>query len=155
MESFFAQSYSYRYVLLVTMYLAIIMFVGQLSVTLTLTSPVDVTSGNTICPNTKVEFTCIAVRVTGLAWRRNSMDIDAFNVLSALGRREPVDPFITYLDMNTGDPANMTTRLVFNASDVMSDDTIDCITNRGGRTVTLSYQTKGTVMFMVLIPDGM
>ena len=119
------------------------MFVGQAPVSLTLTSPVDVTSGNTICPNTKVEFTCIAVSVTALTWRRNVMDIDSFNVLSALGRREPVDPFITFLDVNTGDPANMTTRLVFNASDVMSGDTVDCITNRGGRTVTLNYETEG------------
>ena len=73
------------------------------------------------------------------------MEINSFNVLSGLGRREQ-DPFIIYLDVNTGIPANMTSRLVFNASDVMSGDTINCITNRGGGTVTLSYQTKGTVM---------
>ena len=135
------------YVLLVTMYHygIVNLFVGQSSVTLTLTSPIDVTSGNTICPNTEVELSCIAVSVTALAWRRNGMDIDAFNVLSALGTFER-DPFITFLDVNTGDPANMNSRLVFNASDVMSGDTIDCITNRGGRTITLSYQTKSTVM---------
>ena len=112
---------------------------------MTLTSPVDVTSGNTICPNTKVEFTCIGISVTASTWRRNGMDIDAFNVLSGLGRREPVDPFITFLDVNTGDPANMTSRLVFNVSDVMSGDTIDCITSGGGRTVTLNYETIGRV----------
>ena len=59
------------------------------------------------------------------------------------------NPFTIFLDINTGDPANMTSRLVFNASDVMSGDTIDCITNRGGRTVTLSYQTKGTVIIIL------
>ena len=72
------------------------------------------------------------------------MEIETFNVLSALGRRE-LNPFITFLDVNTGDPANMTSRLVFNAGDVMSGDTIDCITNRGGGTVTLNYETIGTV----------
>ena len=57
------------------------------------------------------------------------------------------DPFSVFLDVNTGDPANMTSRLVFNASDLMSDDTIDCITNRGGRNVTLSYHTKGKIYY--------
>ena len=70
------------------------------------------------------------------------MEINSFNVLSDLGEREQ-DPFITFLDVNTGDPANMTTRLVFNVSDVMSGDTIDCMTNRDRRTVTLSYEIKG------------
>ena len=79
------------------------MFVGQSPVSLTLTSPgpVDVTSGNTICPNTEVELSCIAVGVSALTWRRNEMDIDSFNVLSELGRREQ-DPFTTFLDMNNG-----------------------------------------------------
>ena len=72
------------------------------------------------------------------------MEIDSFNVLSGLGKREQ-HPFITFLDVNTGYPANMTSRLVFNASDVMSGDTRDCTTDRGGRTVTLNYETIGTV----------
>ena len=123
------------------------MIVGQAPVSLTLTSPVDTTSGNTICPNTKVEFTCMGVSVTASTWQRNGMDIESFNVLSVLGRFEQ-DPFITFLDVNTGDPANMTSRLVFNVTDVMSGDTINCITDRGGRIVTMSYQTKGTVMII-------
>ena len=109
-----------------------------------MTSPGDVTSGNTICPNAEVELTCIGVSVTASTWRRNGVDIDSFNVLSGLGRREQ-DPFITFLDVNTGNPANMTSRLVFNVSDVMSGDTIDCITSDGGRTVTLNYETIGRV----------
>ena len=75
-----------------------------------------------------------------MTWRRNGMDIESFNILSGLGMNED-NQFTIFLDINTGNPANMTSRLVFNASDVMSGDTIDCITNRGGRTVTLSYQT--------------
>ena len=72
------------------------------------------------------------------------MEIESFNVLSALARLER-DPFITFLDVNTGNPANMTSRLIFNAGHVMNGDTIDCTTDRGGRTVTLSYETIGTV----------
>ena len=123
------------------------MFVGQSPVSLTLTSPVDVTSGNTVCPNTEVELSCIAVGISALTWRRNGMDIDSFNVLSELGRREQ-DPFTTFLDMNTGYPANMTTRLTFNASDVMSGDTIDCTTNRGGGIITLNFEIMGIIIIL-------
>ena len=98
-------------------------------------------------PTLKLSSLVLAsVYVTASTWRRNGVDIDSFNVLSGLGRREQ-DPFITFLDVNTGDPANVTSRLVlvFNASDVMSGDTIDCITSGGRRTVTLNYETIGRV----------
>ena len=75
------------------------------------------------------------------------MDIDSFNVLSELGRREQ-DPFTTFLDMNIGDPANMTTRLTFNVSDVMSGDTIDCTTNCGGRMITLNFEIMGIIIIL-------
>ena len=42
----------------------------------------------------------------------------------------------------------MTTRLTYNASDVMSGDTIDCTTNRGGRIITLNFEIMGIITIL-------
>lgn len=77
----------------------ILMHAGVPSVSLDQTSPVDVLSGNAVCSNTTVEFTCIANNVETLGWHVNDRHIASWHVRSNV---KPVDDgrVEAYLDLN-------------------------------------------------------
>ena len=99
---------------------------------MSLTSSVDVSTGQVYCSNTnaQVVFTCVAVGVSTLAWQRNSSVIEDFGLLAAVPQSTTHAPFTVYLDILdlTQDRSfgNITSRLVVNISDLHSGDRIQC-----------------------------
>ena len=55
---------------------------GSPSLSLSVTSPIDVLSGNTVCSNTTVEFTCIASDIDTLGWQRGSRTMASMLITS-------------------------------------------------------------------------
>ena len=112
-----------------------------------LSSSVDVTSGEAVCPNTSLEFTCVGVEVGFLDWNRNGTKIGDFTA----GDMEPMEvfvhPFTLLLDMVTVIPttsvANITSRLLVDISDLISGDQISCSQVRKKSSKTLSYTLRG------------
>ena len=108
----------------------------------------DVTSGDTVCMNARVELTCIGTSITFLTWLRNGVEIDSVSLSSSLGRRQAPGGFLVFLDVlstadNMSRMGNMTSRLIFNVSDVSSGDAITCteIGNVEG-SETLNYMNR-------------
>ena len=112
-----------------------------------LSSTVDVTSGEAVCPNTSLEFTCVGVEVGFLEWDRNGIEIEDFNAGDSEQTEEFVYPFTLFLDMVSVVPpssiANFTSRLVVNLSDLMSGDEISCSQLTIQRSKILSYTPRG------------
>ena len=60
-----------------------IVYAGTSSLSLSLTSPVDVLSGNVVCSNTTVEFTCNARNVETFGWKINdNISIESWHIPS-------------------------------------------------------------------------
>ena len=97
-----------------------------------LTSSVDVRTEQVYCSNTnaQVVFTCVAVGVSTLAWKRNSSVIEDFGLLAAVPQRITHTPFTVYLDtldiMQDRATGNITSRLMVSISDLWSGDRIEC-----------------------------
>ena len=90
----------------------------------------DVISGESVCPNTRVEFTCKGVKISVLAWKRSGVQIDLFTFLSVSGSSLQQGPFTLFLDSISLSAdqtvANMSSRLVFYITDVNTSDRITC-----------------------------
>ena len=116
---------------------------------LVLSSTVVVTSGEAVCPNTSLEFTCVGVKVSFLDWDRNGMEIRDFNAGDSGQTVLFVHPFTVFLDMVTivsvssVTIANITSRLVVNISDLMSGDQISCSQFPIESSKNLSYTLRG------------
>ena len=118
------------------------MLIGQMSISLVQTSSVDMTSGATVCPNTRVEFTCVGVMIGFLTWEINAEDIVSFttrsNVPSEVTRRS----FTVFLDTLAASAdfssANLTSRVVFDLYSVNSGDRINCASTQSTEKI-LSY----------------
>ena len=126
-----------------------VMLVGQMSsISLVQTSPVDVTSGATVCPNTRVEFTCIGVMISFMTWQRNGVDIESFTTRSNVPSKVTQRFFTVFLDMLTASAdfssANLTSRLVFDLNSVNSADRITCrsLTQSNGKILSYVQRSK-------------
>ena len=114
------------------------------SLTLLLTSSENVTSGDTVCSNIPtVEFTCIGLEVIYLEWQRNGMEIinAEFDYIDKAPVVTHSGPFTVFLDAVVSDKsiyvANITSRLTFNITDMISQDQISCRTN-GNKITTMA-----------------
>ena len=119
------------------------MLIGQmLSISLAQTSPVDVTSGATVCPSTRVEFTCIGVMISFMIWQRNGSEILSFSTRSNAPSEVIQRSFTVILDKITASAdfssANLTSRLLFDLYSVTSGDRITCAATQSSG-ITLSY----------------
>ena len=119
------------------------MLIGQMSsISLVQTSPVDVTSGATVCPNARVEFTCIGVMISFMTWLRNESAILSFATRSITPIEVTQRSFTVFLDTLSASAdfssANLTSRLVFDLNSVHSGDRITCASTQS-REKTLSY----------------
>ena len=124
--------------------LPMVILVGQMSsISLAQTIPVDVTSGATVCPNTRVEFTCIGVMIGFMIWQRNGSEIESFTTLSDAPREVTQRSFTVFLDILSASAdsssANFTSRLVFDLNSVNSADRITCRSPTQSNEKILSY----------------
>ena len=55
-------------------------YAGTPSISLSLTSPIDVISGNAVCSSTTVEFTCNASNVETFGWHINDTSIESWYI---------------------------------------------------------------------------
>lgn len=108
----------------------------------------DITSGQDVCSNVIVEFTCIATEVAVLNWFRNGLKIGDFDA-GDIELRTESSPYTFVLDTLSVYPvaqgvlANFTSRLLVNLSDLTSGDNISCSHLTVGSPFLLNYQIKG------------
>ena len=113
-----------------------------------MSSSVDVTSGRAVCPNTPpVEFTCVAVEVTFLAWRINETQIGSLTFSDDEGSVLQREKFTFSLEKITvsNNRANMTSRLVVGISNLANGDQITCINEAGiqdNETINYTLRSK-------------
>ena len=101
---------------------------------MSLTSSVDVSSGQSFCSNTsaqvRMEFTCVTVAVKTLAWRIDSSVIEDFGLLATAPQSVSHPPFTVYLDtlslIDSRSAANMTSRLRIVISDLLGVERVEC-----------------------------
>ena len=113
----------------------------------TLTSSMDITSGEAICLNTQpVIFTCVAVEASFLSWQRNGEEIEPSFNIGDTPRTVVSGPYILSLDEIHAvglRQANMTSRLVINLTDLMNSDQVVCMELVAHDSVTLHYEIRG------------
>ena len=105
------------------------------------------TSNVNFCPNTTVEFTCVATEVAVLMWQRNGNEIFTFTPSSPIGCPENVPaPFTACLTINTGSTSNnyRSTLTVQSITDLESGDVIGCLDDEASlQTINVSYALIG------------
>ena len=113
----------------------------------TLTSSVNITSGEAICPNTQpVVFTCVAVEASFLSWQRSGEEIEPNFNIGDTPRTVVSGPYNLSLDeihVGLRQVANMTSRLVINLTDLMDGDRVTCKELVANDSVTLHYKIQG------------
>ena len=116
---------------------------GLISLTV---SPMAIQSGEAVCPNTAVIFTCVASEVGVLRWRMNGNDIgEAFTSIDQAPKNQTIVPFVAYL--NSSVPAtggiNVTSTLVVTSlSGLQVGDAIECVDDTGP-SIILNYTSRG------------
>lgn len=113
----------------------------------TLTSSVNVTSGEAVCPNTQpVVFICVAVEASFLSWQRNGEEIEPNFNIGDTPRTVITEPYTLSLDkihVGLRQVANMTSRLVINLTDLMNGDQVTCKELVANDSMTLHYKIQG------------
>ena len=103
----------------------------------------DITNGDTVCPNTVVKFTCVGEQIPSLSWLRNRDSIFAITpfITSGSYQEENFSVFVDAISMNeTTQTINVTSRIVFTINDVLSQDVIACAENPNNQmSATLDY----------------
>ena len=117
--------------------------------------PTDVLSGRRVCPNTPVNFTCIANRITVLRWLRNGTEIEDFTSRDNAPIQRQLGSFTVYLNSSTmasDGTLNVTSTLVgYTGSGFQSGDRIECLDATGETRVlnfTLTCESIGQVSFI-------
>ena len=128
------------------------------------TSPIDVLSGNAVCSNTTVEFTCIASGVDTIGWQINSGRRETWHATSS-SRISYLDQNKIYFDSilwigsssNGAGIFNITSRFVGTIDHGLhSEDNITCLGLGTGTTTpemesqTLHYSTVTGEILMLL-----
>lgn len=93
-------------------------------------SPVGVQSGENVCPNTTVVFTCVANQVAVVTWTKNDTEIHTFTSSVASPAHEDVSPFVAYLNssipVSSGGINATSTLVAMSISDLQSGENIGC-----------------------------
>ena len=109
-----------------------IVYAGTPNLSLSLTSPVDVISGNAICSNTTVEFTCNARNVETLGWHINNMSIESWYIPTTSSSVQVKErgqfEIKLYLNITDGEPPTVSSRLVGRVDQgLYTGDEISCV----------------------------
>ena len=114
-------------------------YAGTPSISLSLTSPVDVISGNAVCSNTTVEFTCNASNVETFGWLINDMSIESWYIPTTsssvqdsirLRGHFEVKVSLEKISSANGKPPTLLSRLVGRVDQgLYNGDEISCVDN--------------------------
>ena len=140
-------NYNSYYSALLIIIIKLIMYSGSGASLVALTSSVDITSGEILCPNTHpVVFTCIAVEASFLSWQRNRNEIEPNFNIGDTPRSVMTGPYNLSLDeihRHEGQVANMTSRLVVSLNDLVNGDRVTCKELVAQDSITLHYKLQG------------
>ena len=107
---------------------------------LSLTSPIDVTSGNAVCSNTTIEFTCNASNVETFGWHINNTSLNSWYIPTTSSSLQVIErgqfEIKLYINTTNGEPPTVSSRLVGRVDEgLYNGDEIRCI---GSTAVTVS-----------------
>ena len=129
---------------------------GDLALSLNLTSSVDVLSGNVVCSNTTVEFTCTASGVHTLGWRRKNSTvpvtlIKGWHIHNMAPLEDRNYPGIeVYLDKTTTDTVTEAETLVFTSVTSRLVSTVDHGLYNGDEIICLGVSTMNIMKSQIL-----
>ena len=120
-------------------------YAGTPSISLSLTSPVDVISGYAVCSNTNIEFTCNASNVEVFGWLINDTSIESWYIPTTssgvqdsirLHGHFEIQVYLEKISSTNGEPPTVSSRLVGRVDEgLYNGDEIRCL---GSTTVVVS-----------------
>ena len=109
-------------------------------------NPVGVQSGESICPNTTVVFTCVADQVAVVIWTRNGTNIVTFTSRDLPPIQRDSDPLVAFLKNSTAVSTgiiNFTSTLeAVSILDLQNGESIGC-KDRTEISIVLNYTIVG------------
>ena len=126
---------------------------GTPSVSLSLTSPADVLSGNAVCSNTTVEFTCTASSVETLGWHIDNIPFESWYIPTTSSgthfrERDHIEVYLEKMSFTNSEPLTVSSRLRGRVDQGLNNGSeISCI-----GTTTDDYMESLNLRYSLVLP---